>query len=121
MKRAFVWFMENKYVSEYARMLVEGEPAESREAFIKFYSELVPTEVVVISWFQVPDQWANVVGEGVVNDTLDAILPLDALGDNSAVSDLICTIFAAGYAQHGRDEGAMMKAFVRGAASTAKK
>jgi hypothetical protein len=98
MKHVFVRFVEiheePRHINTCANLL-SGEAAESPEAFIKQYDSGVTVEV--LSWFEVPQSWENIVGDGIVNDTLEAILALDALGKTPVVSDLLATIFEEGY------------------------
>lgn len=93
-------------------MLVSGEAAESREAFISWWSECSGVSVTVTGWFEVPAIWNNAVSEGHVHETLEAVLALDVLGETPVVSDLLATIFAAGFEcgeQHSRDTQAPSK------------
>jgi hypothetical protein len=45
----------------------------------------------------VPENWENIVSDGSMNDVFKALLGLDVLGDTPVVSDLLTTIFAAGF------------------------
>lgn len=97
MKYAFVRFTEDHGESRSGVCvnLVSGEPAESPEAFIQWHAQ--GFRVNILDWFEVPECWDNAVAGGNVNDTLTAILALDALGETPVVSDLLATIFGVGY------------------------
>ena len=78
--------------------MVSGDGAESPEAFINWHS--AGCKVEVVSWFQVPENWENGVAgdaEEPLNDAIDALLGLEALAGKPVVSDLLATIFDAGY------------------------
>lgn len=98
MKYVFVRFLEIHEEPRHTNtctQLLSDEAAESPEAFIKQYDSGVTVEV--LSWFEVPESWENLVADGTVNDTFEAIHGLDALGKTPVVSDLLATIFAEGY------------------------
>lgn len=99
MKYAIVRFLEDVGDDDVniCFLLVSGEEAESQETFIEWHNEGV-LETVVLDWFEVPENWVNVVTHDSVNDVFEALLGLDALSDTPQVSDLFTTIFAAGFA-----------------------
>lgn len=100
MKCVFVCFVEHHEKENGGDMtcfaMANGEAAESREAFISLYGVGIP--VTIINWFEVPEDWKNVVSSyGSMNDTFGALLGLDMLSDTPLVSDLLTTIFAEGF------------------------
>ncbi|PIX62492.1 hypothetical protein CO057_01665 [Candidatus Uhrbacteria bacterium CG_4_9_14_0_2_um_filter_41_50] len=100
MKYAFVRFNEiheEPHRVSTGVLLVSGVQAESPEAFVTEWQEGNGVTVKTLDWCEVPENWDNVSSGGVVNDTLEAILALDALGETPVVSDLLATIFAEGY------------------------
>jgi hypothetical protein len=80
-------------------LLLSGEEAESfianPKGFLRDYGD---DARIIASWI-VPEELVNATSslEGPMNGILEAILGLNALSDDPAASDLIATIFNAGF------------------------
>lgn len=96
-KHAFVRFTEKQDDGSYLTsvLLASGEAAEDPDEFISWH--LGGRDGEVIDWFQVPDEWPNAVASGDIKEAFEAILNLDALAEVPKVSDMLATIFEAGY------------------------
>lgn len=122
MKHAFVCYVEHHRAEDGGTqtcvMMARGEAAESHEAFISWHAAGVP--VTIISWFEVPQDWKNAVSEGSISDAFEALLGLDALSDTPLVSDLLATIFAAGFKCGEKHHRVVQSAFERGRVASGK-
>jgi hypothetical protein len=75
--------------------LLSGDEAESQEAALSYLNDGDP--IVITDWFEVPKEWKNAVASDPISDAFEALIGLDALGQTPVVSDLLATIFEAGY------------------------
>lgn len=121
MKCVFVRYTEERPPEQGGRLtcvvLAKGEAAESRETFTKTHGDGVP--ITIMTWFEVPPQWKNAVTDGApLNDAFSAVLGLDVLSDSPVVSDLLATIFEAGFKAGRRHDADVQAAFRRGWASS---
>ena len=109
MKFVFVRFEEKGGGAGPYAMLVSDEAAESPEAFIQWHNAGV--EVTIHNWFEVPENWGSVVDDELMNVVLEALVALDAIGAGPHVSDLLATIFEAGFQECIRSQNSQHKAF----------
>jgi hypothetical protein len=98
LKHAFVRYIEHHETTDgdiTCFAIATGKAAKSQEAFIDRHGSDV--KITITDWFEVPENWENIVSDGSMNDVFKALLGLDVLGDTPVVSDLLTTIFAAGF------------------------
>lgn len=76
-------------------VLARGEAAENHEKFISWHLGGVDGEIT--DWYPVPSEWQNAVASGDVREAFDAVVGLDDLSEEPRVSDMLATIFEAGY------------------------
>lgn len=75
--------------------LLSGKEAASQEAALRYLDDGDP--VIITDWFEVPETWENAVASDPISAAFEALLGLDSLGSTPVVSDLLATIFEAGY------------------------
>lgn len=95
-KRVFVMFTEGGQSAEGLQsMLVSDKAAEDEAAFIRWQDGGESIHILV--WFEIPETWENATASGDLRFALEAILPLDGLAEFPIVSDLLATVFKAGF------------------------
>lgn len=96
MKIVFVRYTsEHEGKSTSGIQIISGDMAEDRDSCLRFLNK--DGTAVITDWFEVTPEWKNVVGNEDLFNAFSELLDIELLEEKPVISELLATIFEAGY------------------------